>query len=242
MSKYTTSTKSQAGFTLVELAIVMIIIGLLIGGILKGQELIGNAKVTSTVAQIKSIDAASNTFRDAYNAMPGDFSQAATRLPNCNANPCNNGNGNGTLGTVAGAALAVGDEGTFFFNHLRAADLLGGFDGTATASFGQALPTANIGGGYLVGAASATGGATGLAGSTLIANQPYLVLTGQNEAAAATTGVASPTQAARIDRKMDDGQIAQGSVQSAGTNCADGNVYNEDTTGAVCNVYARVGG
>ena len=46
---------SQAGFTLVELAIVMIIIGLLIAGVLKGQELIANARVTSTVAQIKAI-------------------------------------------------------------------------------------------------------------------------------------------------------------------------------------------
>jgi prepilin-type N-terminal cleavage/methylation domain-containing protein len=49
---------SQAGFTLVELAIVMIIIGLLIAGVLKGQELIANARVTSTVAQVKAIDAA----------------------------------------------------------------------------------------------------------------------------------------------------------------------------------------
>ncbi len=47
---------NQSGFTLVELAIVMIIIGLLIGGILKGQELVSNARVTSTVAQIKGID------------------------------------------------------------------------------------------------------------------------------------------------------------------------------------------
>ena len=64
---------SQAGFTLVELAIVMIIIGLLIAGVLKGQELIGNARVTSTVAQIKAIDAATSTFKDTYAALPGDM-------------------------------------------------------------------------------------------------------------------------------------------------------------------------
>ena len=46
--------RAQAGFTLVELAIVMIIIGLLIAGVLKGQALIGNAKVTAQVAQVKA--------------------------------------------------------------------------------------------------------------------------------------------------------------------------------------------
>ena len=49
---------SEQGFTLVELAIVMVIIGLLIGGILKGQELIANARISSTVSQLKGLDAA----------------------------------------------------------------------------------------------------------------------------------------------------------------------------------------
>ncbi|HIL28602.1 MAG TPA: prepilin-type N-terminal cleavage/methylation domain-containing protein, partial [Micavibrio sp.] len=87
-----TADKKQAGFTLVELAVVMIIIGLLIGGVLKGQELIANAQIASTVAGIKGIDAATSTFNDTYNAFPGDMSNALTRLPNCAA-PCANGNG-----------------------------------------------------------------------------------------------------------------------------------------------------
>jgi prepilin-type N-terminal cleavage/methylation domain-containing protein len=53
--------RAQAGFTLVELAIVMIIIGLLIAGVLKGQALIQNAQVTSTVAQVKATEAAIST-------------------------------------------------------------------------------------------------------------------------------------------------------------------------------------
>ena len=77
--------RAQAGFTLVELAIVMIIIGLLIAGVLKGQALIQNAQVTSTVAQTKAIEAATTTFRDTYNALPGDMTTPNTKLPNCAA-------------------------------------------------------------------------------------------------------------------------------------------------------------
>ncbi|HMD55271.1 MAG TPA: prepilin-type N-terminal cleavage/methylation domain-containing protein, partial [Phycisphaerae bacterium] len=93
--------RAQAGFTLVELAIVMIIIGLLIAGVLKGQALIANAQVTSTVAQVKAIEAATTTFKDTYNALPGDLGPAgvpALRLPNCAAAPCSTaGNGDGQL-------------------------------------------------------------------------------------------------------------------------------------------------
>lgn len=74
---------TQKGFTLVELAIVMTIIGLLIGGVLKGQELMQNARVTSTVAQVKAYEAAVTTFRDKYDATPGDMTNANTRIPNC---------------------------------------------------------------------------------------------------------------------------------------------------------------
>ena len=95
--------QEEAGFTLVELAIVMIIIGLLIGGILKGQELIANAQITGTASCVKGIDAATTTFRDTYAAMPGDMTNAGTRLPNCAVAPCTNtGDGNNRLALAPG--------------------------------------------------------------------------------------------------------------------------------------------
>src|SRR4051794_36706162 len=79
--------RAQAGFTLVELAIVMIIIGLLIAGVLKGQQLITNAQIAATFAKIKVFDAATTSFKDMYAAEPGDMTaaQSAARLPNCTA-------------------------------------------------------------------------------------------------------------------------------------------------------------
>ncbi len=235
------SARDEKGFTLVELAIVMVIIGLLIGGILKGQEMIANAQVTATVAQIKGIDAATSTFRDQYDAFPGDMANANTRLRNCAANPCNNGSGNGRVDINVGSAGAITNEGTYFFNHLRVADLISGFDGTATYAFGQAVPTASMGGGYMIGH-PATGVTTFTAGELRLTSH-YLVLTGLASNVAANSGIATPSQAGRIDRKMDDGVANAGDVVSETTGaCRNGTNWNEANTGVTCSVAIRIQG
>ena len=70
----------EKGFTLVELAIVLVIIGILIGGILKGQELIKNASISATAAQLKAFESAYTTFLDLYGGKPGDLASATTLL------------------------------------------------------------------------------------------------------------------------------------------------------------------
>src|SRR3990172_13141075 len=82
-----TKQQHQKGFTLVELALVMVIIGLLIGGILKGQQLVTNARATSTVSQTRQIEAATTTFQDSYGALPGDMNGVG-KIPGCTA-ACN---------------------------------------------------------------------------------------------------------------------------------------------------------
>ncbi len=224
--------QSEKGFTLVELAIVMIIIGLLIGGVLKGQELIANAQVSATASQIKGFEAATTTFRDAYNALPGDMTAVVARLPaSCTA--CLDGNGNGQIGGAAtlGVAAAAG-EGLQYFMHLNAVDLISGVDGTNGIAWGTGYPAADIGGGLTVGYNA--GGGLGLNGT----NRAGTYLTVQGAAAIGTPAMTS-SEAARIDRKLDDGNATTGSV--FGDNCpVVGDLYDESTGVDDCEIYARI--
>jgi prepilin-type N-terminal cleavage/methylation domain-containing protein len=82
---------NQAGFTLVEIAIVLVIIGLLIGGVLKGQAMVQNAKVKRVVKQADEIRAAVMTFYDKYGVYPGDENNTA--IPPGGGDAQGNGNG-----------------------------------------------------------------------------------------------------------------------------------------------------
>lgn len=244
------SRKNEKGFTLVELAIVMIIIGLLIGGILKGQELIANAQVASTVSQVKGIDAAVSTFRDSYNAFPGDMATARTRISNCTADPCTNGDGDSRLEVNPNNAAQAGEQ-LGFWAHMAAADLLTGVDGTQTVQFGSALPAANVGGGYVAGF-TANGAITGYGGPAARAGH-YIVLRSSPTAAAdAANAILSAAQAARIDQKADDGAPNGGTIRAIGStgggvgNCASAatvaGVYNEALDGISCSLAVRIQG
>lgn len=89
--------KKQRGFTLVEIAIVLVIIGLLLGGVLKGGEIIESTKVKSVYNQYRELTAAVISYQDRYSALPGDDAQVATRGLVAGASPFSAGNGNGYL-------------------------------------------------------------------------------------------------------------------------------------------------
>lgn len=126
--------KSASGFTLVELAIAMIVIGLLIGGILKGQELLGNAGVTNAVRQINEYDTAAMTFKTSYGALPGDMPNPADRLRDCDASThCpRGGNDNGIIRKWDTTPQGV--ETFNFFPHLSRAGLVDNFTGGLIAT------------------------------------------------------------------------------------------------------------
>ena len=122
--------RRTTGFTLVEIAIVLVIIGLLLGGILKGQEMITQAKIKNVIADFSGISAAYHGYQDRYRAIPGDDPNAATRWTTPTAAIKGDGNGvvSGTYnfncsnpGTTSGT-----NEACFWWDHLRRAGFVSG--------------------------------------------------------------------------------------------------------------------
>jgi len=125
--------KRPAGFTLVEIAIVLVILGLLIGGVLKGQEMITNAKMKRIESDNAGLLAALYSYQDRYLRLPGDDADAEGRFSVYVAADNPNGNGDGQIGNGGDWDLPVtqpwldGTQETLkFFAHLRAAGLLSG--------------------------------------------------------------------------------------------------------------------
>ncbi|WP_256077136.1 prepilin-type N-terminal cleavage/methylation domain-containing protein [Massilia sp. YIM B04103] len=106
--------RRQSGFTLVEIAIVLVIIGLLLGGVLKGQGLIDSAKVKNVIQQSNSLQAAVNAYQDKFRALPGDDIQAMQHVPGASGN--GNGDGQITEYQLAPQHLALGGFITGAFN------------------------------------------------------------------------------------------------------------------------------
>ena len=214
----------QTGFTLVEIAIVLVIIGLLLGGVLKGQEMIENAKVKSAISDLRGVTAAYNSYLDRFRRLPGDDGNLAalTARGGSWANITAAGGNNGVLNITPNQVFNGGGEGAAFWQHLRASGFIAGNPADAGAA---AIPRNPFNG--LMGVANNTTGVTGMA-------QGLSTCFGQ-----------VPGKAARqMDVQIDDGNPSTGSIRStvgvAGANTIPGAAapaapgYSENQQYTVC--------
>ena len=236
------AARHQRGFTLIELSIVLTIIGLIVGGILKGQELINNAKIKSQVAQVDTIKSAIYTFQDKYSYLPGDYNSpsnlgwtAGTSLGDGNGYIGTVTAGSGTSATTAGAitdSVSVDNsEAVAVWPELTAANLLGGYTltvatstvtaGTLSIATTGTLPAKFAGGDFLW-LASFT--VTPPGGSA----QTNLMLRLQSGTGTPSAAVKRPDMIS-LDSKYDDGLPGSGSIivgsSSSTTDCAASNAY-----------------
>ncbi|MEW6120724.1 MAG: prepilin-type N-terminal cleavage/methylation domain-containing protein [Pseudomonadota bacterium] len=210
---YPLAQRRQSGFTLIEIAIVLVIIGLLLGGILKGQELINSARVKNLASDFRNVPVFIYGYQDKFRALPGDDPAADTHLTG------------GTLATVGtpgngvieGAWDSTTDthESFLFWQHVRLAGLAPGSTNTGASDY---LPLNAVGGRI---------GIQSTAPFTSMNSGTYFIC---------STGI-SGRFAKQLDTQLDDGDTNAGSLQAGTT--ADGSAaavdpLNDTTNYTVC--------
>ena len=196
--------KQQSGFTLVEIAIVLVIIGLLLGGVLKGQELINSAKVKNFANDFRNIPLFIYGYQDKFKSIPGDDQAVATTHLGATVGGVNVVTATTPAGTLGNGVLngawnstTPTDESVLFWQHVRLAGLAAGPTTAPADAAGVPAFVPHNADGAIIGITSgANTPITGLTGSYIVCSQNIL-----------------GKFAKQLDLTMDDGNPATGSVR-----------------------------
>lgn len=252
------SLKAYEAFTLVELSIVLVILGLLVGGVLAGRSLIESATLRNQIAQIDQYNTAQRAFLDKYFDPPGDLALATAQSLNfqttgCNGTSAGQRDGNGIVQEGIYEYFVAWKENQLFWQDLSQAGLIGGTypgDGAVSSGCGAAptmnltagsthirnfLPEAAIGGGNFVYALYANPQIMDTANNanTVRGGNNYFTIsavTGQTTSCSASNPGLTVLQSYQLDTKMDDGYANKGSVIAQYTSCTSQYPTNSGTT------------
>lgn len=177
----------QSGFTLIEIAIVLVIIGLLLGGILKGQELINSARVKNLANDFRNIPVFIYGYQDKFRALPGDDKAAVAHVGTTAIVP-GLGDGDGVIEGNWDSTTAT-DESYLFWQHVRLAGLAPGSTTLAAADYQQR---------------NAAGGVIGI--------QSAAPFTGMTGTYFICSGGILGRFAKQLDTQLDDGNTQTGSL------------------------------
>lgn len=254
----------RRGFSLVELSIVLVILGLLTGGILAGQSLIRAAELRAVVSEYQRYRTAVQSFRDKYISLPGDMINATAFWGKDNTNCAShtgtamtpgacNGNNNGFVELTGTASSPT--EGVQFWKQLALAGLIEGtYTGTLGAGstfhliLGTNVPTSRLGNsGWMINAWNATAASDTEAITGFDYGNHFGI--GGNRTNSTTTGqIFTPSEAWNIDTKIDDGRPSYGQViprywntacitgMATSSDLANG-TYNLSNETKLCSIY-----
>lgn len=199
------ATRRQAGITIIETALVLVVIGLLLGAVLQGRSLIRSMQAKDVLAMAKDLSSAAHAFRDRYHYLPGDWPYRANEIPNVSAG----GNGNGIIDIPApsGGNPSPVAESVSAPLHLLHAGFIRG-DGKLNSRFGTVRIVGN----------SATAGSVTAAGDNPIPATIRNLIEFDN----LPCDILS-----EADLKLDDGRITSGNSRASVGFC-----LNEDVVGA----------
>jgi prepilin-type N-terminal cleavage/methylation domain-containing protein len=198
--------KKNKGFTLIEFAIVLVIIGLLLGGVLKGQELINNAKVKSFASDFHNIPIMLYSYQDTFKALPGDDAQVTAHLAGATPATTPAGTvGNGVVNSAWNSAINS-DESCLFWQHVRLAGLAPGSTTVSCTLNADYWPK------------NANGGQLGIQSNT-----GFVTMTGSMHGSYVICSNNIPGQyVLQLDAMLDDGDPATGSVRAIQQSAAGG--------------------